>query len=35
MRADGTLEAIVKRNQRVKVDAIEDEKRRIQEEPFN
>jgi polar amino acid transport system substrate-binding protein len=35
MQADGTLAAIVKRNQRVKVDAIEDEKRRIQEEPFN
>ncbi|HMC14283.1 MAG TPA: ABC transporter substrate-binding protein [Albitalea sp.] len=35
MRADGTLDAIVRRNQRVKVDPVEDEKRRIQEEPFN
>ena len=34
MRADGSAERIIRKNQNPRVDAVDDEKRRIQEEPF-
>jgi len=34
MRADGTAQAIIRRDQNPRIDPVDDEKRRIQEEPF-
>ena len=35
MQADGTLAAIRRRHEQAKVDPVEDERRRIRDEPFN
>ena len=35
MQSDGTIDRIIRQYQRLKVDPIEDERRRILEEPFN